>query len=86
MTALSVAFVGGVGFIGLMAPHLARELGFARAASQTAGAALIGAALMVAADWLGRTLIFPWQIPAGLVAALMGAPFLILLLFRRGRT
>lgn len=87
--ALSAAATLGVGplsFVGLMAPHLARELGFARAASQTAGAALIGAALMVAADWLGRTLIFPWQIPAGLVAALMGAPFLILLLFRRGRT
>ncbi|MDD2867815.1 Fe(3+)-hydroxamate ABC transporter permease FhuB [Neomegalonema sp.] len=87
--ALSAAATLGVGplsFVGLMAPHLARELGFSRAASQTAGAALIGALLMVAADWIGRTAVFPWQIPAGLVAALTGAPFLILLLFRRGRT
>lgn len=86
--ALSAAATLGVGplsFVGLMAPHLAREIGFPRAASQTAGAALIGGALMVLADWLGRTLLFPWQIPAGLVAALTGAPFLILLLFRRGR-
>lgn len=48
--------------------------------------ALVLAALMVGADWLGRVLLFPWQIPAGLVAALMGAPFLIFLLFRQGRT
>lgn len=86
--ALSAAATLGAGplsFVGLMAPHLARECGLRRAAPQMAGAVLIGAALMVAADWLGRVLVFPWQLPAGLTAALTGAPFLIFLLFRRGR-
>ncbi|MFE3838517.1 Fe(3+)-hydroxamate ABC transporter permease FhuB [Pseudogemmobacter sonorensis] len=77
--------VGPLSFVGLMAPHLARELGLARALPQVAGAAMLGAALMVLADWLGRVVIFPWQIPAGLLAALTGAPFLIFLLSRRGR-
>ena len=86
LSAVATLGVGPLSFVGLMAPHLAREAGLRRALPQTVGAALIGAALMVGADWLGRVLLFPWQIPAGLVAALMGAPFLIFLLFRRGRT
>jgi ABC-type Fe3+-siderophore transport system permease subunit len=40
-----------------------------------AGAALLGALIMVSADWLGRTVLFPRQVPAGLVAALIGAPY-----------
>lgn len=69
--------------IGLMAPHLARRLGLARALPQAAGAALAGALIMVAADWIGRTAIFPRQIPAGLVATLIGGPVLMALLRRR---
>lgn len=86
LSAVATLGVGPLSFVGLMAPHLARETGLTRAWPQTAGAALIGASLLVLADWLGRVLIFPWQIPAGLLAALTGAPFLIFLLSRRGRT
>lgn len=75
--------VGPLSFIGLMAPHLARECGLQRARPQMAAAALIGGALMVMADWTGRTMVFPYQIPAGLVSALVGAPFLMVLLRRR---
>ncbi|MGV8937092.1 MAG: Fe(3+)-hydroxamate ABC transporter permease FhuB [Allorhizobium sp.] len=75
--------VGPLSFIGLMAPHLARECGLLRARPQMAASALIGGALMVMADWTGRTIVFPYQIPAGLVSALVGAPFLMVLLRRR---
>lgn len=75
--------VGPLSFVGLMAPHLAREAGLVRATAQLTGAAAIGGSLMVFADWLGRIVVFPYQIPAGLMSALVGAPFLVLLLFKR---
>lgn len=83
LTAGATLAVGPLSFIGLMAPHLAREFGLKRALPHMAGAACLGGGLMVLADWLGRMLIFPYQIPAGLLSALLGAPFLILLLGRR---
>lgn len=83
MSASATLAVGPLSFVGLMAPHLARECGLKRSLPHMIGAACLGGALMVLADWLGRTLIFPYQIPAGLLSALMGAPFLILLLGRR---
>ena len=83
MTASATLAVGPLSFVGLMAPHLARECGLKRSLPHMIGAACLGGGLMVLADWLGRTLIFPYQIPAGLLSALMGAPFLILLLGRR---
>lgn len=83
MTAAATLAVGPLSFIGLMAPHLARECGLRRSLPHMIGAACLGGGLMVLADWLGRMLIFPYQIPAGLLSALMGAPFLIFLLGRR---
>lgn len=83
LTAASTLIVGPLTFIGLMAPHLARRIGLARAMPQALGAVLVGALIMVAADWIGRTAIFPRQIPAGLVATLIGGPILMWLLRRR---
>ncbi len=83
MTAAATLSVGPLSFIGLMGPHLAREIGLARALPHMAGAAALGGGLMVLADWIGRTAFFPYQVPAGLVSALVGAPFLILVLRRR---
>jgi len=82
MTAAATLTVGPLSFVGLMGPHLAREAGLTRALPQMAGAALIGGGLMVAADFVGRTIAAPYQIPAGLVSALIGAPCLIYLLSR----
>nr|WP_210272564.1 Fe(3+)-hydroxamate ABC transporter permease FhuB [Chthonobacter rhizosphaerae] len=82
-SAAATLIVGPLSFAGLIAPHIARELGFARALPQAAAAALIGGALLVAADWIGRMATFPYQLPAGLVATLVGAPVLLLLLNRR---
>ena len=70
-------------FVGLMAPHAARMLGLRRALSQLLGATLLGMLVMVIGDWLGLNLIFPYQIPAGLMASLIGGPYLMLLMLRR---
>ncbi|AJZ88948.1 Fe(3+)-hydroxamate ABC transporter permease FhuB [Cedecea neteri] len=80
LVAAATLCVGPLSFVGLMAPHMARMLGFRRAMPQLAVAIAIGAGLMLLADWLGRSLIFPFQIPAGLLATLCGAPYFIWLL------
>ncbi|MDN7430557.1 Fe(3+)-hydroxamate ABC transporter permease FhuB [Burkholderia sp. AU45388] len=82
LTAGATIVIGPMSFVGLMAPHFARLLGFARARSQLLIAALIGGLLMVAADWLGRNLLFPQQLPAGILATLIGGPYLFWLLRR----
>ncbi len=74
--------VGPLSFVGLMAPHMARLLGFRRALPQLLVAGLLGTLLMIAADWCGRILLFPYQIPAGLLATFFGAPYFIYLLRR----
>jgi iron complex transport system permease protein len=78
--------VGPLGFVGLMAPHLARQVGLNTPRAQLAGAILLGAVLMGVADVLARSLAFPYQLPAGLLAALIGGPYLMVLLARQGRT
>ncbi|MBR0554063.1 Fe(3+)-hydroxamate ABC transporter permease FhuB [Ciceribacter sp. L1K23] len=83
LSAAATLAVGPLSFVGLMAPHIARELGLRKAVEQLLVSAVLGGLLMVAADWIGRNIVFPYQLPAGIVSALVGAPFLILLLRRR---
>ncbi len=83
LTATATLVVGPLTFVGLMAPHLATRLGLHRAVPQLAGAALVGAFIMLLADWLGRMIAFPWQMPAGLIATLIGGPALMWLLAKR---
>ena len=83
LTAAATLLVGPLSFVGLMAPHMARMLGFHHARGQLLASALIGALLMVLADWLGRNILFPDQLPAGLLAALVGGVYLIWGLGRR---
>ena len=83
LTATATLIVGPLSFVGLMAPHLARLMGLSRAWPQLIGASLLGALIMVAADWLGRNLFFPRDMPAGLIASLLGGPYLMFLLSRR---
>ncbi|KXF78217.1 ABC transporter permease [Paramesorhizobium deserti] len=82
-TAVATLVIGPLSFVGLMAPHLARMLGFQRALPQLFASAMLGGLILVCADWAGRMLIFPWQIPAGLLAALIGGPCFMLLIARR---
>ena len=82
LTALATLIVGPLSFVGLMAPHMARMAGIQRPLQHIWAAAIIGGLIMLLADWLGRNLLFPWQIPAGLVATLVGAPYFLWLLRR----
>ncbi|MEU4292295.1 iron ABC transporter permease [Kribbella sp. NPDC026596] len=82
LTAAAVSAIGVVGFVGLVAPHAARALVGGRHARILPVAALLGAILVSLADSLGRTLLAPAQIPAGLLTALIGAPYFVYLLWR----
>ncbi|WP_234286397.1 Fe(3+)-hydroxamate ABC transporter permease FhuB [Halomonas sp. MCCC 1A11057] len=75
LTACATLMVGPLSFVGLLAPHLARLIGLSRARHHLLGAALVGMLLMVLADWVGRQAIFPYEIPAGLVASLIGGAY-----------
>jgi len=83
MTAISSFLVGPLSLTGLIAPHLARLIGFQRPHHQLIAAILIGAGVLIAADWLSRVVIYPYQVPVGLFAALIGGPYLLWLLGRR---
>ncbi|TYP74110.1 iron complex transport system permease protein [Paenibacillus methanolicus] len=77
-----VAVSGGIGFVGLIAPHLARRLTGPRHQSAVPAAALIGALLVLTADTVGRRILQPSEIPAGIVVAVIGAPYFLYLLAR----
>lgn len=83
MTGMATMIVGPLSFVGLMAPHLARMSGMRSALAQIYAAGLIGAIIMVFADWLGRHIAFPWQVPAGLLATGLGGIYFVMLVFRR---
>lgn len=80
LTAAATLTIGPLSFIGLMAPHIARMTGFRRTLPQLLMAALMGGGLMAVADWCGRMVVFPNQIPAGLLATFIGAPYFVYLL------
>ncbi|MBB3113260.1 iron complex transport system permease protein [Paenibacillus phyllosphaerae] len=78
----AVAIGGAIGFIGLMAPHMARKLVGASFGSVLPVSALIGALLLLAADLVARTAFLPNDVPAGVFTAAIGAPFFMFLLYR----
>lgn len=82
LTSTAVSAVGVVGFVGLVAPHAARALVGGRHGRVLPVAALLGAVLVSVADTVGRTVIAPAQIPAGLLTAIIGTPYFIWLLWR----
>ena len=82
LAAVSVVAMGVIGFVGLVAPHLARAIVGARHTRIIPVAMLLGGLLVCVADTLGRTLISPAQLPAGLMLALIGAPYFVWLLRR----
>ena len=84
LTAAATLLVGPISFIGLLAPHLARHLGLFRAREQLLGSMGCGMAVMLLADWAGRQWLFPDQIPAGLMASLIGGSYFLFSLWRRG--
>jgi len=82
LAAASVTAVGVVAFVGLVAPHAARALVGRRHARVVPVAMLLGASLVCLADVLGRTVIAPAQLGAGLLTAVVGTPYFVWLLWR----
>lgn len=78
-----VAAGGGISFIGLLAPHIARRLIGPNHYSLIPVAALLGSLLVLLADLIGKNLLAPADIPVGIVIAILGAPYFIVLLFRK---
>ncbi|MBJ4953678.1 Fe(3+)-hydroxamate ABC transporter permease FhuB [Salmonella enterica subsp. enterica serovar Goldcoast] len=85
LTATATMTIGPLSFVGLMAPHIARMLGFRRTMPHMVISALAGGVLLVFADWCGRMVLFPYQIPAGLLSTFIGAPYFIYLLRKQSR-
>jgi len=78
----AVAVSGGIGFVGLIGPHLARRLVGSKHQLLIPTSALIGSLLLIAADTIGRLILQPSEIPAGIVVAVIGAPYFLYLLAR----
>ncbi|MGC8121699.1 Fe(3+)-hydroxamate ABC transporter permease FhuB [Marinobacter sp. VGCF2001] len=85
LTAAATIVIGPLSFVGLIAPHLARVLGQQTVGRQLVVAALCGGLLLSLADYLARILIYPNQLPAGLLAALVGGLYFLWGLSRHGR-
>ncbi|MGW3995575.1 iron ABC transporter permease [Amycolatopsis sp. NPDC004772] len=82
LTGAAVAGIGVLTFVGLVAPHAARAIVGSRHSRLLPAAAVLGAILVCAADTVGRTVLAPGQLPAGLMTAILGAPYFVWLLYR----
>jgi len=78
----SVAVSGGIGFVGLIGPHLARRMVGPKHQLLLPASALAGALLVIIADTVGRWVLQPSEIPTGIVVAVIGAPYFLYLLAR----
>lgn len=86
VTAVMVSIVGSIGFVGLVIPHTARFLVGVRHGRLGPAVALIGAAFLIAADVISRTVIPGQVLPIGVITALVGAPAFAVILLRGRRT
>lgn len=85
LTASATVVIGPLSFVGLIAPHLARVLGQQTVGKQMSVAGLAGGLLLAVADYLSRIVVYPEQLPAGLLAALVGGLYFLWGLSRHGR-
>ncbi|WP_079912405.1 iron chelate uptake ABC transporter family permease subunit [Paenibacillus sp. 32352] len=79
----AVAVAGAIGFIGLIAPHMARKLVGSSFENVLPVSALLGGAIVMLADLVGRTCFLPLDVPVGIFTSAVGAPFFIYLLYAR---
>lgn len=84
LVAAAVAVSGVIGFVGLVVPHLMRMWLGADYRAAIPGSVLAGASLLLVADTAARTLVAPAEMPVGLLTSLLGAPWFLWLIFRRG--
>ncbi|HEY7659867.1 MAG TPA: iron ABC transporter permease [Actinomycetota bacterium] len=85
LAAAAVSVAGVIGFVGLMTPHLLRHWVGSDHRRLVPASVLGGAILLVLADLVARTVVAPSEIPVGIVTALLGGPFFLVLLRRQGR-
>lgn len=83
LAAAAVSVTGGISFIGLMAPHIAKQLVGPKNGLFIPIAMLIGGGLLLIADTIGRNIAEPEGIAAGIITALIGAPYFIYLLMKK---
>ena len=81
----AVSFVGVIGFVDLIAPHIVRRYLGATHRWLIPGSAILGGTIMVLGDTIARTILSPREIPIGAVTALIGAPFFLYIYFKKGR-
>ena len=84
LTGACVAFAGSIGFIGLVVPHLIRLAAGSDHRTLLPASLLAGATLLLLADTIARTIIAPAELPIGILTALIGAPFLGILVWKSG--
>ena len=82
LTASATLIVGPLSFIGLLVPQITRFLGVRKAHNQLWFSACLGGMMMTLADWIGRQILFPYEVPAGLVATLVGGTYFLLMVRR----
>jgi iron complex transport system permease protein len=83
LTGSTIAFVGIIGFVDLVAPHIVRKIYGASHRIVIPMSAVIGGAFMVISDLIARTIASPVELPVGAVTALIGAPFFAYIYFSR---
>ena len=83
LSGVTVTVAGIVGFVGLIAPHVARRLVGSMHEGLIPTAAFVGGFLVVFADFVGRTVNPPTEVPAGIVTSIVGVPFFLYLLWKR---
>jgi iron complex transport system permease protein len=83
VTASIVSYVGTIGFVGLVAPHIARIFIGSNNRYLIPACAVFGAALMIISDFLGRTILSPAVLEVGVVTAFIGGPMFLWLIFRQ---
>ena len=84
LAGISTAYVGVIGFIGLIVPHISRMIIGSEHRRLIPFAALMGSTILVIADTVGRTLISPYEIPVGVITTVFGGPFFLYLLRKDG--
>jgi iron complex transport system permease protein len=83
-TAAAVALAGPIGFVGIVVPHLVRLMAGVDHRIVLPASALFGASFLVGCDLVARTILAPVEVPVGIVTAMLGGPFFLWLLLRRG--
>lgn len=79
----AVAFCGVIGFVGIIVPHVLRLAIGPEHRTLLPGSAVLGAALLIAADMACRTVVAPAELPIGIVTAILGGPFFLSILLRK---